>query len=305
MDGRRVSASDVVRDAEASLGRSAALREEARRLMAAADAMDAETRAMAVAALGEALGNNAFELALLSVGGAPATQPVAAREYAAAVPPAPVPPPTEVPGGQEQSRPPERQDQPAGPAHEFFHGIKIPAQRRSEAEEIVAEARGLVAQGKKQNPYAADRGKNAWRGNLFRAVLAESSASAPPPATDPRGSHGAGPPDAPAPVPPVPAPVPAPAPAARAEPAGDPLDDLLPQDSAGVGGEAGERVQAPADLPSADPPPERLESHPVPPTRRAGFNNSVPKPPGLTEAQSRAGARTPLLSRRPPSFVQR
>lgn len=283
MDGRRVTASDVVRDAEARLTRSAALREEARRLMEVADAMDLETLAMAVAALGEGPGKVAYDLAAMSVGGSVASVPQAEPKQFPPPPPnsASVPSPPSALVAERESR--ERESVEA-PTHEFFHGVKIPSSRRAEAEDIVSEARAVVAQGKKQNPYAADRGKNAWRGNLFRAVLADSLPSGS--GGDTEESKQEPPPESAVAAPMASQSTP------TSLPEHDPLDDVPPAGSEPV---------------VTDLPPERLESHPVPRSRRAGFNNSVPKPPGLTEAQTRAGSRTPLLSRpgRPPSFIQR
>lgn len=51
-----------------------------------------------------------------------------------------------------------------------LYGIVIPAPRMAEAEEIVIQAKSFNSQGRKTNPFANDRGKNAWRKSLFNAV---------------------------------------------------------------------------------------------------------------------------------------
>jgi hypothetical protein len=51
-----------------------------------------------------------------------------------------------------------------------YFGEKVPSDRVSEADDIVAQADSFVAQGRKGNPYGSDRGKNAWRKSLFNAA---------------------------------------------------------------------------------------------------------------------------------------
>lgn len=51
-----------------------------------------------------------------------------------------------------------------------YFGANVPSSRVLEAEEILVQVASYVSQGRKGNPFANDRGKNAWRKALFNAA---------------------------------------------------------------------------------------------------------------------------------------
>lgn len=310
----RRSASDVVKDVEAALTRAASIRAEARRLVEAAIDIERDARSAAVLALGEAHGEAAFSLALLSfpeiaessvVEGAPAPAPVPA----AIVDELPVP----------AEAPPQAGEDSASGRTSMW-GVDVPNSRLDEAKALVDEATAMAAQGKKASPYATDRGKNAWRRSLFAAVMERLCvgeavpASAPVvtpmprPVVTPRApSHAPASPAASAPqaAPERPAPVATAAPSADEAPlaAGSPVGPPHHPEGFDSWSSKGDPLD---DDPPVDAPtvPPGIESHPVPEGRRAGFGNPVPKPAGLSEAQTRVHG-TGLRPVRRPSFVSR
>ncbi|MBY3433445.1 hypothetical protein HFN89_04725 [Rhizobium laguerreae] len=64
------------------------------------------------------------------------------------------------------------------PSRLLRYGVAIKRSKLSEAEEVIEQARRTAAQNRKANPYAEDRGRNAWRNTLFAAVLSQESADA-------------------------------------------------------------------------------------------------------------------------------
>lgn len=322
MDARR-SASEVVKEAEATLTRASALRAEARRLLETAEGVEREARADAIRALGEAHGIAAFSLALLSFPEASAAltaEPTTMAPLAAT--PLPVPAMrTETPGSipQPSAAAPETAED-ASPGRTSMWGVDVPAPRVEEAKALIAEATAMAAQGKKTNPYATDRGKNAWRRSLFTAVI--DGLGNPEALVDalPQRSKLASAFDA-VPLSPAPPPASVPTPSRSVDPTNDvastedahegevanPCDPEERPSLAEHGGASEEAVSHASPMPLNDPldddlPDEPFKSHPVT-NRRAGFGNPVPKPPGLAEAQARtAGAG--LRPVRRPSFVR-
>jgi hypothetical protein len=61
------------------------------------------------------------------------------------------------------------------PSRLVRYGVEIKRAKLSEAEDVIEQARRTAAQNRKANPYAEDRGRNAWRNTLFAAVLAQES----------------------------------------------------------------------------------------------------------------------------------
>jgi len=172
-----IPASEIVRAAEAAVRRAFELRAEA-------DAIEAEARSRAVEALGNDLGAAAMDMARLTAstraagqqGDAgqtkgPAIQPEAVSE-AAAEPSMPLAGSDGTAAVHRQAAVPERGDSPTAASTDSpdLCGVDVPPSRMQEAEEIVSQAESLFQQGRKSNPYASDRGKNAWRKALFRAA---------------------------------------------------------------------------------------------------------------------------------------
>ena len=56
------------------------------------------------------------------------------------------------------------------------YGVAVKRSKLAEAEEVIDQARRAAAQNRKSNPYADDRGRNAWRNTLFAAVLSAEGA---------------------------------------------------------------------------------------------------------------------------------
>lgn len=183
----RVSASEVVRQAEIEIGRAQTLREQAKRIMEQADQIERETQSSAINALGHEQGQAAFVMAHWTVYGASdvadppkdtegsssssptssATHADVAVETATEVRPvalkkadesSPVPLPTH-----------SSEVAPNGKISMF--GVDVPPSRIDEAREIEAKAVNSLQQGRKSNPFSKDRGKNAWRKTLYNAVI--------------------------------------------------------------------------------------------------------------------------------------
>jgi len=190
-----VPASEIVREAEAAHRRSLQLREEARRLLAEADAVEAGALARAVDSLGEDLGRAAVGMAAWTVTGklpeAAQPLPTMGEEAPAPYAPAPASGPDQTPVAPAAPAPAcdTQQAENLAPApaasgsqvtsRTSLHGVDVPPSRIQEAEEIVAQASSLFAQGHKSNPYGSDRGKNAWRKLLFKAAWDHLAASRP------------------------------------------------------------------------------------------------------------------------------
>jgi hypothetical protein len=61
------------------------------------------------------------------------------------------------------------------PSRLVRYGVEIKRAKLAEAEDVIEQARRTAAQNRKANPYADDRGRNAWRNTLFAAVLSQES----------------------------------------------------------------------------------------------------------------------------------
>lgn len=327
MEGQRLLASEVVRKAEVALARAASLREEAMRLMREAESIEASTKRMATDVLGDAHGTAAFELARLSTasgvvpleatatGEDPVQTTVKFDDAVSLDTPLTGPQPSSSPAAP----PPVPQTAPdteIRAERTVVHGVEVPASRLAEAEKLVAEARAIASQGKKNNPYAGDRGKNAWRRSLFKAVLEQFAVTDPregsptesvggvtvtdpPPSGDKTSTDIA--------VSSLPTGAPAGGQREREHSAlgeatgtpqvvqrlgRDPLDDDIPDAADG----SPDRIAGASPAQSLGPP----EPRPLPATMRAGFGNPLQRASGLSLDQARAG-----LQRRPPSFLKR
>lgn len=197
--------------------RAAELSEQAARLqeeayLAAVDELGVEDGAMAFGLACRGLGVDptlrsgftALETAVVAV--APAAQPPVAVEAQApvrAAPPAPRQPAVETPAPVTvvetvRQAAVERSVAPASrpvastvsaqatqapathgdPSRLVRYGVEIKRAKLAEAEEVIEQARRTAAQNRKANPYADDRGRNAWRNTLFAAVLSQEGHSA-------------------------------------------------------------------------------------------------------------------------------
>lgn len=181
MTSAAIPASVIVRSAEAAVQRAASLREAARLYLEEADTIEAAARASAVEVLGEELGEAALRMAALTVAALPVAPQAApavleqtqspAAVVSAFTPPVAVSHP--VPAPSAAAAPSEEVVQPKtseAPAKIELYGIDVPPSRMQEAAEITAQASAMFSQGRKTNPYASDRGKNAWRKALYKAA---------------------------------------------------------------------------------------------------------------------------------------
>jgi hypothetical protein len=170
------SASDLVRLIEDRLRSAAQLRAEAERLRQAADRVEDEAREEAEAAFGQAHASMALAIASLSVAGSEAAVHLSPGVLARAVPSADGPRRPSFDADPDQAADEERMS---------LLGVEFPVRRRAEAEEIVrlgAEA-GRSSEFR-PNPYAGNRGKNAWRPRLFETAAERSrTESRPAPTT--------------------------------------------------------------------------------------------------------------------------
>jgi hypothetical protein len=191
--------------------RAAELSEQAARLqeeayLAAVDELGVEDGAMAFGLACRGLGVDptlrsgftAPETPAAVVAVAPAAQPPIAVEVQApvrAAPPAPRQPVVETPAPVAvvetvRQAAVERSVAPAprpvastistpatqgDPSRVVRYGVEIKRAKLSEAEEVIEQARRTAAQNRKANPYADDRGRNAWRNTLFAAVLSQEA----------------------------------------------------------------------------------------------------------------------------------
>ncbi len=207
--------SEVIRNMESLISRANEIRRRAEVLFAQADLHQEEAYLALLAELGEEDGVVAYRLACRSVGadpqrrtgaipGVPATepttrplqimetlppvedprvlQPVTEAVNTASVPSAvvtAVEPPAVDPSDDEVIYPPIEPPRPrqADPSRIVLFGVSIKRSKHAEAEEVVEQARRSMAQNRKSNPYADDRGRNAWRNTLFAAVLASETSS--------------------------------------------------------------------------------------------------------------------------------
>lgn len=191
----RIPASEIVRNAELALLKAAELRVEA-------DKIEQEARNRALEVMGPIKGAVAYDMAVWSVqevmseikGGSAATSTPSLSLHApdigtseAALPSvhpvvepeakkldvfvtaitSPVLPVEQV---IEVRKPSIQILSPVmAPANELY-GIDVPPSRLAEGDDIVAQAKSYASNGRKGNPFANDRGKNAWRKALFNAV---------------------------------------------------------------------------------------------------------------------------------------
>jgi hypothetical protein len=217
------------------------------------------------------------------------------------------------------------------------YGVLIKRSKLAEAEEVIAQALRTMSQNRKTNPYADDRGRNAWRNTLFAAVLAQGGngdnqtpvgqvVTTEPEITGPVASVEQRPASASA-YTSVERPADdgdPPSAVMRQEPVHDVLDDGLPSRSVpftrnpaqseiretAVENRGGARQSPPFARPSGRVPqsvtPEVHVSRPIQ-NRPVGFGQAVPAPPGLSDTISRLNAgqqshvSSPVTTPKPPS----
>ena len=199
-DQQKAPASEVVRNSEDQLQRVATLRRRAADLLVEAARLQQETHDFALAELGPVNGAAAYNLACMSADIDPdmrgaaddVTPPEAAVPVVAearqvariAAPPVPVieplaeavsrsvvVPPVPITATIQRDPVPTRQADD-DPSRMVLYGVEVKRSKAAEAAEVVDQAKSAAARRHKHNPYAIDRGRNAWRNALFVAALA-------------------------------------------------------------------------------------------------------------------------------------
>lgn len=326
---------------------------EVRRLQAMAEEAERAARDLATNALGEEYGRMVIRLVEGTLPADPSQHdPALAAEYpvlpgesadsapktAAAPPAAPRPavqPRAETPAtaapvtaASDVSRPDASASPAAAPllpkasaaARPELFGVGFSAAYRAEAEAIVQEAQSAASQRRRDNPYEKDRGKNAWRRQLFKAALLHFKPDDPAPDLTVRAS---------APETPSASEAPAVSETQDESEAADPLGEVAEDDESNlpveaepdlreaeaelarddIGDERWEDREPPPAAPAPEPPPpppaapEPAASPPPARAIRPGFGASVPKPRNFTPPP---GARPHPSQPRPvPSFMKR
>lgn len=202
MSAPKRSASEVIRDTEMILQRVVAERERAAALLKYSNTLQQEAYDLAISALGDVVGTNAYDLActVLQVdpsertgdnsGGhnnassewvvtpekedfGPKTTSLSETAEEVVKPVNSVSKPSSI----VKKSPSKSTDVKAAVdgSKLIFYGVEVKRAKKIEAESLIEKAKNAVSQNKKSNPYESDRGRNSWRNHLFQAVLSAES----------------------------------------------------------------------------------------------------------------------------------